>query len=87
MINFTGYIEVEGQVKYNRVSGSYRISTNAGGMKSWSGSLKILSGEIPEFIDGVLYMEAGKSGKILITNINLPSGPVRFQGSGPLEWV
>ena len=85
MTNFTGYIEAEGKVTYKRVSGSYRISIDAGGMKSWFGSLKILSGEIPELIDGVLYMDEGKSGKILITNIILPSGPVRFKGSGPLE--
>jgi hypothetical protein len=85
MVNFTGYIESGGVVKYRNVSGSYSISTSRGGMKSWSGSLKILSGETPELTDGVLYMNDGKKGNIMITKFNLPSGPILFQGNGPIE--
>lgn len=85
MIEFTGCIKVEGMVKYKRVSGSYKIFTEANGMKSWSGSLEILSGEPPELIDGILYMDEGKSGKILITNISVPFEFIKFQGSGPIK--
>ena len=85
MIRFTGYIEVDGKVKYKSVSGSYQIFSEPGGLKSWSGSLEILSGEVPELDDGILYMDDGKSGKLLIINISLPSMFVQFRGSGPIK--
>ncbi len=85
MANFTGYIETGGKVRYNNVSGRYSISTDRGGIKSWSGSLEILSGETPELINGILYMNDGKKGNIRITKLNLPSGPIFFKGNGPIE--
>lgn len=85
MNTFTGYIEVEGKVKYKRVAGSYQIFSEPTGMKSWSGSFEILSGETPELEVGILYLDNGKSGKISITNFTLPSVFVQFQGSGPIK--
>ena len=85
MIKFTGYIEVGGRVKYKNVSGNYQIFTKPGGIKSWSGSFEILSGEPPELGEGILCIDNGKTGKILISNISLPSSFVKFRGSGPIK--
>lgn len=81
---FTGYVEVEGAVRYKQVTGSYQIFKEASGLTSWRGSLEIISGELPSLYEGILYMDDGKKGKILITNISLPSSQVQFQGSGPI---
>ena len=85
MIKFTDYIEVDGKVKYKHVSGSYQIYSEPGGLRSWSGSFKVLSGETPELDKGILFMDDGRTGSILIKNISLPSIFVRFQGSGPIK--
>lgn len=85
MITFTGYIEVDGKLKYKSVCGSYRIFIEPNGLESWSGAFEILSGETPELIEGMLYMEDGKYGRILIKHIGLPPGIIQFKGSGPLD--
>lgn len=81
---FTGYVEVEGVVRYKQVAGSYQIFKEASGLKSWRGSLEIISGEVPGLYEGILCMDDGKKGRVAITNISLPSSHVQFQGSGPI---
>jgi hypothetical protein len=83
MITFNGFIEVRGKVKYENVSGSYSVVTDLTGKKSWSGSLQIRSGETPKLIEGTLYTNVGKNGKIIFESIS--SGIISFIGDGPIE--
>ncbi len=82
--DFTGYIEINGEAKYKRVSGTYEILVEPNGMKSWHGSFDILSGEIPELVEGVLHTDNGVNGKIIVSRITPFSSEVDFQGSGPI---
>jgi len=83
--DFTGHIEVGGETKYKRVSGTYEILVEPNGMKSWYGSFDILSGEIPELVEGVLHTDKGEKGRIIVSRITHFSSEVEFQGSGPIE--
>lgn len=83
--DFTGYIEINGEAKYKRVSGTYEIIVEPNGLKSWHGSFEILSGEMPELVEGVLHTDNGENGKIIVTRVTPPSSEVNFKGSGPIR--
>ena len=77
---FNGTVVKGDKTLFKEVKGVYEIDEF---MQTWSGSFDILSGELPNLEDdGVLVMDDGKKGEIVITRIRLGTEIVEFQGVG-----
>jgi hypothetical protein len=85
-MRFAGKLSDQGGAWYIPVTGEYTVGQTADGM-GWSGWMRAKTGQIIPLADEcILTLDDGKTGRLLIEDINASStnpSVTHFKGSGP----